>query len=292
MALDTTKIKLPHSVVVEMSAKVKDKSTIAALSTPIPQIFADKDHMVFTGAAEAEVVAEGAKKGSYEQECDSVEGKRVKLVTTTRVTDELKWADEDNRLEIVIAIIADQSAALARAIDYVIYHAVNPKSGSALSGYTALTSGAHAVTSGDDLTADIDSMAEKLIDYEVNGFAMSRKLAFDLRKIRVPSTGMRLYPEIPMSLEVGSFDGIPACTSGTVNGARASSPTKVLGIMGNFDMIKWGMVRDVYSEIIEYGDPDQTGVDLKANNQIAYRTESMFSYAVLDAEAFSVLKAV
>lgn len=290
MALDTTKIKLPHSVVVEMSAKVKDKSTIAALSTPIPQIFADKDHMVFTGAAEAEVVAEGAKKGSYEQECDSVEGKRVKLVTTTRVTDELKWADEDNRLEIVTAIIADQAAALARAIDYVIYHAVNPKSGSALVGYTALTSGAHAVTSGGDLTADIDSMAEKLIDYEVNGFAMSRKLAFDLRKIRVPSTGMRLYPEIPMSLEVGSFDGIPACTSGTVNGARASSPTKVLGIMGNFDMIKWGMVRDVYSEIIEYGDPDQTGVDLKANNQIAYRTESMFSYAVLDAEAFSVLK--
>lgn len=292
MALDTTKIKLPHSVVVEMSAKVKDKSTIAALSTPIPQIFADKDHMVFTGAAEAEVVAEGAKKGSYEQEYDSVEGKRVKLVTTTRVTDELKWADEDNRLEIVTAIIADQAAALARAIDYVIYHAVNPKSGSALGGYTALTSGAHAVTSGDDLTADIDSMAEKLIDYEVNGFAMSRKLAFDLRKIRVPSTGMRLYPEIPMSLEVGSFDGIPACTSGTVNGARASSPTKVLGIMGNFDMIKWGMVRDVYSEIIEYGDPDQTGVDLKANNQIAYRTESMFSYAVLDSEAFSVLKAV
>ena len=291
MALDTTKIKLPHSVVVEMSAKVKDKSTIAALSTPIPQIFADKDHMVFTGAAEAEVVAEGAKKGSYEQEYDSVEGKRVKLVTTTRVTDELKWADEDNRLEIVTAIIATRPPPRPR-------HRLRdlprrqPQERSALGGYTALTSGAHAVTSGDDLTADIDSMAEKLIDYEVNGFAMSRKLAFDLRKIRVPSTGMRLYPEIPMSLEVGSFDGIPACTSGTVNGARASSPTKVLGIMGNFDMIKWGMVRDVYSEIIEYGDPDQTGVDLKANNQIAYRTESMFSYAVLDAEAFSVLKAV
>ena len=60
--------------------------------------------------------------------------------------------------------------------------------------------------------------------------------------------------------------------------------------MGNFDMIKWGMVRDIYSEIIEYGDPDQTGVDLKANNQIAYRTESCFSYAVLDAKAFTVLK--
>lgn len=290
MALDTTKIKLPHSVVVDMSAKVKDKSTIAALSTPIPQIFANTDHMVFTGAAEADVVAEGAKKSSYEQTLNSVEGKRVKLVTTTRVTDELKWADEDNRLEIVNAIMADQTAALARAIDYVVYHAVNPKTGSTLDGYTALTTGANSVTAGADLTADIDAMAEKLLEYEVNGFAMSRKLAFDLRKLRVPSTGMRLYPEIPMSLELGSFDGIPACTSGTVNGKKATSPTNVLGIMGNFDMIKWGMVRDIYSEIIEYGDPDQTGVDLKANNQIAYRTESMFSYAVLDPKAFTVLK--
>ena len=260
MALDTTKIKLPHSVVVDMSAKVKDKSTIAALSTPIPQIFANTDHMVFTGAAEADVVAEGAKKSSYEQTLDSVEGKRVKLVTTTRVTDELKWADEDNRLEIVNAIMADQTAALARAIDYVVYHAVNPKTGSTLDGYTALTTGANSVTAGADLTADIDAMAEKLLEYEVNGFAMSRKLAFDLRKLRVPSTGMRLYPEIPMSLELGSFDGIPACTSGTVNGKKATSPTNVLGIMGNFDMIKWGMVRDIYSEIIEYGDPDQTGI--------------------------------
>lgn len=291
MALDTSKIKLPHSAVLEIAAKAKNKSTIAALSTPIPQLFADTDHMVFDGSAEAEVVAEGAKKGSYEQEIKAVEGKRVKLVTTTRVTSELKWADEDNRLEIIKAVIADQTAALGRAIDYVVYHAINPKGGAALGGgYTALTAGAHAVTAGDDLTVDIDSMLEKLIDDEVNGFAMSRKLAFDLRKLRIPSTGMRLYPEIPMSLEAGSFDGIPACVSGTVDAKIASTPTKVLGIMGNFDMIKWGMVRDIYSEIIEYGDPDQTGVDLKANNQLALRTESMFSYAVLDAEAFSVLK--
>lgn len=52
--------------------------------------------------------------------------------------------------------------------------------------------------------------------------------------------------------------------------------------MGDYSLIKWGMIRDIWAEVIQYGDPDQTGVDLKAHNQTAYRTEAMFSYAVLD----------
>ena len=101
---------------------------------------------------------------------------------------------------------------------------------------------------------------------------------------------MRYYPEIPLNLQVGTLDGIKAATSATVNGAKAKTPTNVLAIMGDFSLIKWGMVRDITSEIIPYGDPDQTGVDLKAHNQIAYRTEAMFSYAVVDSKAFAVLK--
>lgn len=290
MALDTTKIKLPRSVVLEMSRKAKDVSTIAALSTPIPQIFADADHMVFTGKSEAEVVAEGAKKSAYEQTIDFVQGKRVKLVTTTRVTDELKWADEDSRLAIVEAIQADQVAALGRAIDYVVYHAINPKTGEAVGGYTSLVSQAKSVTAGEDEVANIDAMADELVDSEINGMALSRSFASSLRKLRVPATGQRLYPEVPLSLDVSDIDGIRAATSGTVDGRLAASPTKVRAIMGDFDAIRWGMVRDAFSEIIEYGDPDNTGVDLKGSNMVAYRTESVFSYAVLDPKAFCVLK--
>ena len=87
-----------------------------------------------------------------------------------------------------------------------------------------------------------------------------------------------------------NFDGIPAATSNTVNGVLATTPTKVLGIMGDFSLIKWGMVRDMWAEIIEYGDPDGTGVDLKSVNQVAYRTEAVYAYAVLDPKGFAVLK--
>lgn len=291
MAMDTTKIKLPAEVTRAIINKVGNTSTIAALSPSTPQLFLNEDYMVFNGAAEAEVVAEGQKKSSYEQTASYITGKKFKVQCTTRVTEELKWADEDNRLEIINSIQEDQTKAIARALDYVIYHAINPKSGETLSGYDALTAKAVTVTDSEDDIANVDALADAVNEYEINGVALSRTWASRLRKLRVPATGMRFYPEIPINLAAGTLDGIPAATSTTVNGAKATEETKVLGIMGDYSLIKWGMIRDIWAEVIQYGDPDQTGVDLKAHNQIAYRTEAMFSYAVLDPKAFAVLKA-
>lgn len=291
MAMDTTKIKLPAEVTQAIINKVGNTSTIAALSPSTPQLFLNEDYMVFNGAAEAEVVAEGQTKSSYEQTASYITGKKFKVQCTTRVTEELKWADEDNRLEIISSIQEDQTKAIARALDYVIYHAINPKSGTKLTGYDALTANAVTVTdSGDDI-ANVDALADAVNEYEINGVALSRTWASRLRKLRVQATGMRFYPEIPINLAAGTLDGIPAATSTTVDGAKATTATKVLGIMGDYSLIKWGMIRDIWAEVIQYGDPDQTGVDLKAHNQIAYRTEAMFSYAVLDPKAFAVLKA-
>lgn len=291
MAMDTSKIKLPAEVTRAIINKVGNTSTIAALSPSTPQLFLNEDYMVFNGAAEAEVVAEGQKKSSYEQEASYITGKKFKVQCTTRVTEELKWADEDNRLEIISSIQEDQTKAIARALDYVIYHAIDPKSGTKLTGYDALTAAANAVTDGGDDIANVDALADAVNEYEINGVALSRTWASRLRKLRVPATGMRFYPEIPINLAAGTLDGIPAATSTTVDGVKAKAATKVLGIMGDYSLIKWGMIRDIWAEVIQYGDPDQTGVDLKAHNQIAYRTEAMFSYAVLDPKAFAVLKA-
>lgn len=291
MAMTTGQIKLPVSVATEIVNKAKDTSTIASLSPSTPQIFSDADYLVFNGKSEAEVVAEGAVKSSYEQTVDQVVAKRFKVQTTTRVTSELQWADEDNQLQIIHSIQADQAAALGRALDYVVYHAVNPKTGSTLSGFDPLSGSAMRVTATDDDINNVDALADALNDtYDINGVALSKTWAARLRKLRVPSTGMRFYPEIPLNLQAGSLDGITAATSGTVNGRLATTPTKVLAFMGDFSLIKWGMVRDLTSEIIAYGDPDQTGVDLKAHNQIAYRTEAMYAFAVIDPKAFAVLK--
>lgn len=292
MALTTKKIILPKDVAVGIVNKASDTSTIAALSPSTPMLFRDQEYMVFNPTAEAEVVEEGAQKGSYEASTSPVTAKRVKLQTTTRVTSELEWADEDNRTQIIEAIVADQAAAFARALDYVIYHAVNPKSGEALGdGYTALSGTATQVTSTGDAVEDIDAIVDAIAaTYDVNGIALSKTFAASLRKVRVPSTGQRLYPEIPLNLKPGTVEGVTAATSGTVSGALAKAATKVLAFAGDFSVIKWGLVRDMTAQVIPYGDPDGSG-DLQRTNQIAYRTEGVYGYAVLDPKAIACLKA-
>lgn len=292
MALQTDKVLLPKEVATVITKKAKDTSTIAALSPSEPQLFLDKDYMVFSGNAEAEVIAEGEQKSSYEETLSPVVGKRFKVQTTTRVTDELRFADDDALLEIISKIQADQAAALGRVLDYVVYHAFDPKKKTTLAGFTKLSDTAAQVTATTDRVADIDALAEAVNDeYDINGIAMSKTMTNELRRIRIKDTMQRLYPEIPLNLKVGSLDGIPASTSGTVNGRLITdTPTNVLAFLGDFSLIKWGMVRDIWSEIIEYGDPDGSGKDLKGYNQIAYRTEAIYSYAILDPKGIAVLK--
>lgn len=301
MALSTSGIVLPKSVVPVIGTKAKDSSVIAALSPAKPEIFADETYLVFNGNSEAEVVAEGAQKGAYTQTASPVVANRATIQTTTRVSNQLKWADEDNQLQIVDSIIEDQARAMGRALDYLGFHAVNPKTGSVLSGYTALSAATDvndvylgktlAAAQDADFIDSIDNLVEAVNDlYDINGFALSKKYANALRKIRVQSTYARLYPEIPLNLNVGSIEGVNAAVSGTVNGRlmNSGSGTDILGIMGDFSLIKWGFVRDIRAEVIEYGDPDGAG-DLKRLNQVAYRTEAVLAWAVVDPAAFAIL---
>lgn len=291
-ALTTANIKLPTEVAQEILRKAQDSSTIQVLSPSTPALFKNVENVIFTKEPEAEFVGEGASKSSMDPEFTPVKGEIHKAQVTVRMSDEVRWADEDSQLGIIDAITDASAKAVGRALDYGVYHGINPATGTSVEGMTALTAGANAVTATSDASADLDSLVEKVNEsYDVSGIALSKKWANQLRKIRVAATGQRLYPEIPINLQTGSLDGIAAATSSTVNGSLAKAATNVLAILGDFDLIKWGIVRDLGLEIIETGDPDGLG-DLKRLNQIAYRTEIVYSWAVLDPKGFAVLKAV
>ena len=294
-AATTAKVKLPADVVTTLLPKIQGNSTIATLSPRKPQTFSEHENIIFTPTAEAEVVEEGATKSSYEVGTSFVQGVRVKLQTTTRVTEELQWADEDDQLEIIDNIQKDQAGAIGRALDYVVYHGINPAKKTALaSSYPKLVgaTGVHTIISVADELANLNAMKRALVDYEFNGIALSRLYACDLSELRVPATGAPLFPSIPMNLKATTFEGLDVATSNTVNGSilTGSAATKVRAIMGDFSMIGWGMIRDMTAEIIPYGDPDNTGVDLKSAGQIAYRTQAFLCYGILDPGAFAVLK--
>lgn len=293
MALTTNKITLPTSVVTAVIADAKNASTIAALSPATPQVFANTQNIIFRPQAEAEIVGEGANKSSQEFTLPSVPGKITKVQTTTRVSSELKWADEDARLQIVTQIQADQSAAVARALDYIVYHAVSAMQGTKVTGYDALSDTAVQVTAdaADDAATNFDKLISAIIETaDITGVALSPAFANSMRQMRVAATGQRLY-DIPLNLQAGNIEGTSAVTSRTVNGSRLVVPTNVLAFAGDYSLIRWGMVRNMMAEVIEFGDPDGQG-DLKRTNEVAYRSEAVLSAAVLDPKAFAVLKSV
>lgn len=287
--LNTTKVTLPTTVTTAVASRLHDNSVIASLS-PGDSLtgYHNDSYNYFSGGAHAEVVGESKAKKNSDVTVAPVEGKLIKVHTTTRVSDELTWADADDQLQIIAAIQDDQTAAAAEALDYVVLHAVNPLDGSALVDFTALTKNATSVTSTGTATADIDAIVDALGDYDTTGIALSRGFAGDLRKAR-STDGARLYPEIPLSLNAGSLEGVPAVTSNNVAGKLAATDPKVLAIAGDWSTVRWRIARPLTASIIAYGDPDGAG-DLQRYGQVAYRTELVFSYAVLDPKRLAVLK--
>lgn len=291
-ATNTTNIKLPVEIAKDLVSKVADTSVIQTLSASSPAIFANRASILFTQDPEAEIVGESTQHSSQTVGLKPVDHTIKKLSVTVRFSNEVQWADEDSQLQIVDAIVDKSAAALGRGLDYLVFHGLNPATGMAASGLTALTAGATAVTATTDPAADLDALADAVDPgYSISGIGLSKAYASSLRKVRVKNTGLRMFPEIPINLNTGVVDGLAAATSNTVSGALAKTATKVLAVMGDFNLIKWGIVRDINIETIETGDPDGLG-DLKRLGQVAYRAEVVYSYAVIDPKGFAVLKSV
>lgn len=289
-ATNTTNIKLPVEIAKDLVSKVADTSVIQTLSASSPAIFANRASILFTQDPEAEIVGESTQHSSQTVGLKPVDHTIKKLSVTVRFSNEVQWADEDSQLQIVDAIVDKSAAALGRGLDYLVFHGLNPATGMAASGLTALTAGATAVTATTDPAADLDALADAVDPgYSISGIGLSKAYASSLRKVRVKNTGLRMFPEIPINLNTGVVDGLAAATSNTVSGALAKTATKVLAVMGDFNLIKWGIVRDINIETIETGDPDGLG-DLKRLGQVAYRAEVVYSYAVIDPKGFAVLK--
>lgn len=292
-ALKTSGITLPRDVAASIIAGARNASTVAALSGQEPMLFRDNSYIVFTDSGEAQVLGEGAAHTATATAPASKTATRFKVQTTTRVSRDSLYADEDSALDLVKNIQSVQSAAVGRAIDYIVYHGVDPSTGTPLVGFTGLTAssgGATVVTAGTKGAGDdFDSLTAAVIDdYDINGVAMARGFANSLRVLRTTG-GAKVYPEIPLTLQPGTVDGIKAATSNTVNGKALTTASKVEAIIGDFNMIRYGILRDVTTEVIEYGSPDG-GPDLKSVGEVAIRTATQIAVAILDPKAFAILK--
>lgn len=297
----TAKITMPTEVVGEIQRKMQERSVIASLVPSQAEAFVNAEHMIFTVEPEAEYVGEGAAKNSAEYAFEPIEGKRHKVQTTVRMTDEVTWADEDNQLAILDNVFDSMAGAFSRALDYGMIHAINPLTREVLATLKedALSYTANQVAATTNIQSDMDSIADLILpNYDVTAIALDRMYANQLRKLRNTNTGARLYPEIGLTLDPGSIDGLPAVTSGAVSGTRLAAfgtdgktpvASGIKAIAGNWDLIRYGIVRDFALTEIRFGDPDGLG-DLQRYNQVAFRVETVFSWVNFDPKGFSVLR--
>lgn len=293
MALTTATLPIPKEFFETIITGVKDQSVVTSLTTQTPQLFTDANHIVFSTDPLAEYVNEGANKSSSLPAVKTVPAKIHKLQTTVRMTDEVEWLDEDNRLGFLNAIFEKMNASIAQGIDYGVLHGWNPLQGATTESLlaNAIVPNATQIEATGNIQADLDSLPDSVLEkYDVTGIALDRMYANELRKQRIEATGAKMYPEVNLTLTPGTLEGLRAVTSANVSGSKLGVATKTQAIIGDWSQVKWGIVRDMAIKKIEYGDPDGGG-DLQRNNQIAYRCELVFAIAVLDPKAFAVLKA-
>ena len=281
-----TSTSFPAELVKEVFVGAKGKSSIAKLSGQTPIAFSGTDVMTFSLAGEVNLVAEGAAKGSHTNSNDVKHIVPLKIEYGARVSDEFLRCSEEKQLGYIRGFNDGFETKIARGIDIMAMHGVNPATGALA---TTLI-GDNSFDTNDDVTsvtytsadpgANIASALAAIGDYDMNGVAMSKTFAADLAALKV--NGVPQYPELGWGANVASIKGVPVDINSTVS--------KVAGeyaYAGDFqNAFKWGYADKINFEVIEFGDPDGNG-DLKRYNQVYLRAEAWIGWAILDGAAFA-----
>lgn len=295
-SLATSGLALPKHLASGVWAKAAYGSAVAQLAGPEPMQFGETQLMTFTGRPKAEYVAEGGTKSPTDVTFSSKTITPHKVQVTTRFNEEVQWADEDYQAGVLQTIADACGLALGRALDLGVIHGIDPLAGTAVSAITdelVQTSNSVEILDGTagnaNLGADIEiETAAGLIiadGYVPNGIAFDPSYGWTLATSRY-TDGRKKYPDFGLTPAVSSFEGLSASVSDTVSAPEAASPTNVKAILGDWNQLRWGVQRRIGLEKITYGDPDGQG-DLKRKNQIAFRAEVVYGWAVMDLSAFA-----
>ena len=212
---------------------------------------------------------------------DLYKNDQVYIRSGARVSDEFMYASEERQLEILSAFVDGFAKKLAQGFDEMALHGVNPYTGtaSAIIGTNNLDSKATAVSGATNIESGMATAAQTITNYTINGVILSKAAGAELGALK--ENGVSVYPQLKWGGEIDEINGLRADVNIT---ADASNP---VAYTGDFDAFKWGFARDIFTKVIEYGDPDNSGKDLQGYNQIHIRAEAYLGWGILDGSAFA-----
>lgn len=274
-------------LVTDLFNKVKGKSSLAILSKQKPIPFNGQKEFTFTMDKEIDIVAENGKKSEGGISLNPITIVPLKFEYGARISDEFLYATEEEKLDILEAFNDGFAAKVAKGFDMAAFHGVNPRTGSAstLIGTNCFDKKVtqkvtYVEATPDENLEDAVAMVNAS-DGEVSGMALSKEFGAAMAKVK--ANGISQYPEFKFGANPETLGGMKVDVNRTV-----SSHGKDHAIVGDFESaFKWGYSKEIPLEIIKYGDPDNTGKDLKGYNQVYIRAEVYLGWGILDETAFA-----
>lgn len=275
-------------LVTDLMSKVKGKSSLAVLSAQSPIPFNGMKEFTFTMDSEVDIVAENGKKTHGGVSLDPVTIVPIKFEYGARISDEFLYASEDAQLDILKSFNEGFAKKVARGLDIAAFHGLNPRTSTASAVIGSnhfdakVTKTVTYTEAAPDANIEAAIAAVENAECEVTGIAIAPTVRSDLAAM-TKSNGEKLYPEFafggrPANLGANALDINRTVAVGDVDKA----------IVGDFaNMVKWGYAKEIPLEIIKYGDPDNSGKDLKGYNQIYIRAEVYLGWGILDSNAFA-----
>ena len=281
---------IPNTDLGRIADRVQNQSVLATLSPEKPTLYGNVGAVKMSRKPRAQIVAEGAQKDSDTAEWDAVVASPVKIQTTVRMTDEVKWLDEDHRLLIVDDLVDALGESMSRAVDLIGIHGINPITGLRADSVTSyLNQTTNRISAGDSPTDELVQSVGTIMGgaYAPTGIGLDRGYAFGLATEQYDD-GRDRNPGMGFGDTVSNWRGLTVAQSNTISGRPEADDTNLRALVGDYTQVRWGFQRRFPVEVIEYGDPDGNG-DLKGNNQLAYRVEGVVYVAIFDLDAFSAV---
>ena len=281
----------PSTLSKEIFDKVRGKSSLSSLSGQEPVPFNGTDIFIFSFDNEVALLGESEKKTEGGISLEPVRMKPLKIEYGARVSDEFLYASEEAQVDILTNFNEGFAKKVARGLDIMAMHGVNPRTGN-----PSDLIGKNSFDTADIATIEYsqyepDQNIEDAIattdesDYDVSGMVISKSMRSALASQKGVD-GHKIYPQLAWGSNPGNINGIQVEVNSTVS--AASSKDKA--IIGDFvNAFKWGYAKGIEMQVIEYGDPDNSGKDLKGYNQVYLRGEAYIGWAILDPAAFAII---
>lgn len=278
----------PEQLVTNVFSAVQGRSSLAKLSQQIPIAFNGNQLFVFSLDNEIDVVAENGPKSHGGITIEPRKVAPLKVEYGARVSDEFMYGSEEARISILRPFTEGFAKKVAKGLDLMAMHGINPRTGApadtiGTNHFDALATQTVAFDQANpdaNIQAAVDLVQAE--EREVNGLALAPAFSSALAGYQI--NGTHAFPEFRWGQVPTTSNGLAIDVNGTVsyNGSEDRA------IVGDFqNMFKWGFAKQIPMEIIEYGDPDNSGKDLKGYNQVYIRCEAYIGWAILDGTSFA-----